>query len=144
MFNLFKYTIQFTLLAVTLYSADLNDLRYRIYSDEYAIITDCDEEAIGELVIPGSIDGYPVALDDDGANPAPARITNYGFVDENTFNIEFSPGGPGYRVLSAPDLDFSSAQEDRPNVQPVTKSDNRFEFDIQADRDKDFFRVDAK
>ena len=42
-----------------LYAADLSDLTYTTTNSEVTI-TDCDEAATGELIIPDTIEGNPV------------------------------------------------------------------------------------
>ena len=44
---------------LSLYAADLSDLTWTT-TDGEVTITDCDEAATGELVIPGTIGGNPV------------------------------------------------------------------------------------
>lgn len=70
----------------------------------------------------------------------PPFITSCGFVDADTFFIEFSPGGTGYIVTTAPTLDFSVATDVTPTVAPSTAGENRFEFDVTGPTG--FFRVE--
>ena len=49
----------FLFTALPLYAADLSDLTYAT-TDGKVTITDCDEAAGGELVIPDTIEGNPV------------------------------------------------------------------------------------
>ena len=49
----------FACAVLPLHAADLNDLTYTT-TDGEVTITDCDEAASGELVIPDTIEGNPV------------------------------------------------------------------------------------
>jgi len=69
------------------------------------------------------------------------RITDCGMVDADTFFIEFSPGGTGYKVTSAADLDFTNSTDVVPTLAPTVPGENRFEFDVSGPLG--FFRVEA-
>ncbi|MBK1832628.1 thrombospondin type 3 repeat-containing protein [Roseibacillus ishigakijimensis] len=70
-------------------------------------------------------------------------ITDSGFVDENTFFIEFSPGGLGYKVTTAAGLDFvNSASEVTTSLEPTAEGENRFEFAVSGPTG--FFRVEEE
>jgi len=56
----------FLFASLTLYAADLSDLTYTTTGGEVTI-TDCDEAATGELIIPDTIEGNPVTTIGDGA-----------------------------------------------------------------------------
>ena len=65
--KVFKRTLAILLVAIMLFSTvpimasatSIDDLEYSIYNGKVTI-TDCNETASGELVIPSKIDGYPV------------------------------------------------------------------------------------
>ena len=62
-------------------------------------------------------------------------ITSVGFVNADTFYIEFTPGGTGYKVTtpSSGGLDFSGGTADvSTSMAPVDADDDRFEFDPAA------------
>jgi hypothetical protein len=71
---------------------------------------------------------------------ATVTITDCGFVNATTFFIEFEPAGAGYRVMSSPTLDFGNAVEVTPTLQPISESDNRFEF--AASDSRNFYRLE--
>lgn len=72
---------------------------------------------------------------------AELQITRNGFVNAETFFIEFKPPGLGYRVMSSPTLDFRSAVEVTPTLEPISATDNRFEFLVNGSRN--FYRLEA-
>jgi hypothetical protein len=69
------------------------------------------------------------------------HITRSGFVNAGTFFIEFAPPDLGYCVMSSPTLDFSSAVEVTPTLEPISATDNRFEFLVNGSRN--FYRLEA-
>lgn len=70
--------------------------------------------------------------------------TNSGFVDDNTYFIEFQPGGVGYKVTSSPTLDFSNQNPVALTMQPAESGEHRFEFDVDpSTMDVNFFRVES-
>ncbi len=60
----------------TSYDPALRYLEYYIYDDGSVCITDCDESASGELVIPATIEGYPVTSIDSYAFYGCGNITS--------------------------------------------------------------------
>lgn len=68
-------------------------------------------------------------------------ITNSGFVDDETFFIEFTPGGTNYKVTTPVDggLDFEEGTTEMTSNQP---NPNRFEFEVSGE--KIFFRVEKR
>jgi hypothetical protein len=71
-------------------------------------------------------------------------ITGSGFVDADTFYIEFNPGGVGYKVTTPTSggLDFANGTSDvTTSVTPDAADDNRFEFDPVAGQN--FFRIES-
>ncbi|MDQ8189667.1 hypothetical protein [Roseibacillus persicicus] len=82
----------------------------------------------------------------DGILPEPTgdlEITDSGFVDADTFFIEFAPGGAGYKVTTAPGLDFANNKSDvTTTLAPAGAGDNRFEFDVTET--SGYFRVEAE
>ncbi|MGJ8725315.1 MAG: hypothetical protein ACSHYB_12215 [Roseibacillus sp.] len=82
-------------------------------------------------------------FDVDAAPTGSPVITNCGFVDADTFFIEFTPGGAGYKVTTPTSggLDFGGGATDvTTSLAPSGAGDNRFEFDITGDAS--FFRVE--
>ena len=57
-------------------AATVDDLTYYIMSKTYVYIDDCDTEATGELVIPETIDGYPVKYIDSQAFLGCQKLTS--------------------------------------------------------------------
>ena len=72
----------------------------------------------------------------------PSAITALGFIDDSTFYLEFTPGGPGYKVTSSASLDFTDAVEISPIREPESAQDNRFEFEAAGSRG--FFRIERR
>lgn len=62
-------------LKVSLSAAGLSDLSY-VIEEGSAIITDCDQNASGELVIPHTIEGYPVSAIGQNAFDFCSRLTS--------------------------------------------------------------------
>lgn len=73
--------------------------------------------------------------------PQELVITNSGFVDDETFFIEFSPGGANYKVTTPADggVDFGEGATDVVTSQPNA---NRFEFEVSVE--SLFFRVEKE
>jgi REP element-mobilizing transposase RayT len=69
-------------------------------------------------------------------------ILSFGFTGSGRAVLRFSPGGPGYKVMSSGDLDFSDATEVIPSMQPECPGEERFEFPVEGPRG--FFRVERK
>ncbi|MGC6455290.1 MAG: hypothetical protein ACON46_02025 [Coraliomargaritaceae bacterium] len=77
--------------------------------------------------------------------PATPVVTNSGFVDADTFYIEFTPGGTGYKVTTPTNggLDFAGGTTDvTTSTAPAGADDNRFEFDPAAGQN--FFRIESE
>jgi len=72
---------------------------------------------------------------------AELQITRSGLVNAETFFIEFKAPGLGYRVMSSPTLDFNNAVEVNPTLEPISATDNRFEFPVNGSRS--FYRLEA-
>ena len=72
---------------------------------------------------------------------AELQITRSGLVNAGTFFIEFKAPGLGYRVMSSPTLDFNNAVEVDPTLEPISATDNRFEFSVNGSRN--FYRLEA-
>ncbi len=72
---------------------------------------------------------------------AELQITRSGLVNAGTFFIEFKAPGLGYRVMSSPTLDFNNAVEVDPTLEPISATDNRFEFSVNGSRS--FYRLEA-
>lgn len=72
------------------------------------------------------------------------EITASGWADQDTFFLEFNPGGNKYQVSSSPTLEFGNANEVTDyNLRPTKPGENRFEF--RADQDlhpRNFFRIE--
>ena len=65
----------FLFASLTLYAADLSDLTWTTTNGEVTI-TDCDEAATGELIIPDTIEGNPVTSIGDEAFSRCWGLTN--------------------------------------------------------------------
>ena len=61
------------------------------------------------------------------------------FVAPSTFVIEFSPGGPGYRVMASNEPNFVDAEQAELTLTPLIASDRQFE--ISTTEEKRFFRI---
>ena len=66
-----------------LYAADLSDLTYTT-TDGEVTITDCNQAATGELIIPDSIEGNPVTKIGNGAFEGCASLTSITIPDSIT------------------------------------------------------------
>jgi hypothetical protein len=57
-------------------AADLNDLTYQVNAENTVTITGCDSAASGELIIPTTIEGYPVTTIGESAFYFCTELTN--------------------------------------------------------------------
>ena len=78
------------------------------------------------------------------STPDTPVVTGSGFVDADTFYIEFTPGGTGYKVTTPTNggLTFSEGVTDvSTSLAPAGSSDSRFEFDPGTNN---FFRIESE
>ena len=70
------------------------------------------------------------------------QVSSFGRVDEDTLFMEFSPGGVGFKVVSSETLQFGAATDIRPTIEPLRNGQNRFEFNVDPELPKNFFRLE--